>query len=77
MLITEAPRACKVLRINSKAGQWAFLSANILLFFGYYGAVGFMEPYPIDQKLSLISWILIPFVFIYCWLKRNSKTRRS
>lgn len=70
MLITEAPRACKVLRINSNVRQWAFLSANILLFFGYYGAVGFMEPYPIDQKLSLTSWILIPFVFLYCWLKK-------
>ena len=74
MLVTEAPYACRILAINSRAGEWVFLSANILLFFGYYGAVGFMEPYFIDQKLSLISWALIPFVFFYCWFKRNSKT---
>ncbi len=71
MLSREAPRAYSILGIDTKVGQWTFLSVNILLFFGYYGAVGFMEPYPIDHRLSLISWALIPFAFIYCWLKRN------
>lgn len=75
MLVIEAPQACSILAIKSKVGQWAFLSANILLFFGYYGAVGFMEPYSIDQNLSLISWAFIPFVFLYCWFNRNPKAR--
>lgn len=73
MLVREAPYACSVLAINSKTAKWAFLSANILLFFGYYGAVGFMTPYCIDQRLSFISCVFIPFVFIYCWLKQNPK----
>ena len=71
MLYREVPRAYSILKINTQLGRWTFLFANILLFFGYYGAVGFARPYPIDHYLSLVSWILIPFVFIYFYLNKK------
>jgi hypothetical protein len=74
MLSIEEPRACSILKINSQAGQWLFLLANILLIFGYYVGVGFLEPHP--DRLSLVSWILVPFALIYFWRKQNLPLRK-
>lgn len=71
MLSREAPLAFLKFSINTKKGKWAFLSANILPFFGYYGAIGFLFPYPAVHQLSLVSCALIPLAYFYCWLNMH------
>lgn len=52
------------LQIHTKIGRFFTYLFIVALFFGYYGGVGFLHPYPIDHLLSLISWILIPILMI-------------
>lgn len=67
IFIRELPRAFKLLSITSKVGKITFLTVLVVIFFGYYGGVGFTVQDPISHKLSLISWILIPVVWTVIW----------
>ena len=64
LLTFEVFRACDCLQITSKVGRVTFVLATVLLFFGYYGAVGFTMPDEISHTLSLASWALVPITLI-------------
>lgn len=67
LLSFEVFRACDCLKITSKAGRAAFIVAIVLLFFGYYGAIGFTMPNEMSHMLSKISWALVPISLIMCF----------
>jgi hypothetical protein len=70
MLAIEEPKACQKLGIQTKIGRFTFLLANILIFFGYYGGVGFLKTDPLSHYFSIASWIMTPLFLVIFWRKR-------
>lgn len=76
LLSFEVFRACDCLQITTKAGRVSFVLATVLLFFGYYGAVGFTMPDSTSHLLSKISWALVPITLILLYAF-TSKYKRA
>lgn len=70
LLTFEVFRACDYLKITSKVGRVAFVLTLVLLFFGYYGAIGFTMPDEASHTLSTISLGLVPTSLIMLYLVR-------
>lgn len=67
ILNKQIPRAYSSLKISTKSGRFVFTLTTLVIFFGYYGAIGFTKSDVISHFLSLASWaILLVGIVILC-----------
>lgn len=77
ILTRQVHRAYSSLHISTKSGRFTFKLATLVIFFGYFGAVGFTKPDIVSRSLSWTSWaILLLGVILMCCqsIKNRSRT---
>ena len=69
-----SPKAFKVMQIHRSWSQQVMFFIILIIFFGYFGGVGFTQTDEVSHHLSLVSWLMIPFGFVLIRLfKRLSR----
>lgn len=74
ILAKQIPRAYSSLKISTKLGRFVFKPLTIVIFFGYYGAIGFTKPDAISHLLSLISWAILLLSIVILCIQTMKKT---
>ena len=60
ILSKELKNVCVSIGVNTILGRNTFLLATLLIFFGCFGAVGFLTSNPASILMSWLSWMMVP-----------------